>query len=85
MNKFYLTNAIAYVNAGPHMGHALEAVQGDALTRYHRMMGDDVRFLVGTDEHGSKIQQVAKEKEVTPHELADMNSELFRNFHKKIN
>lgn len=85
MNKFYLTNAIAYTNAGPHMGHALEAVQGDALTRYHRMIGDDVRFLVGTDEHGSKIQQVAKEKGVTPQELADTNAALFEAFHKKVN
>lgn len=85
MNKFYLTNAIAYVNAGPHMGHALEAVQGDALTRYHRMIGDDVRFLVGTDEHGSKIQQVAKDRSITPQELADENSALFQEFHEKVN
>lgn len=67
------------------MGHALEAVQGDALTRYHRMMGDEVRFLVGTDEHGSKIQQVAKDQGMAPQELADKNSELFVDFHKKIN
>ncbi len=85
MSKFYLTNAIAYVNAGPHMGHALEAVQGDALTRYHRLKGDDVRFLVGTDEHGSKIQQVAKDQGITPQELADKNSALFQEFHKKVN
>ena len=84
MAKFYLTNAIAYVNAGPHMGHALEAVQGDALTRYHRLQGDDVRFLVGTDEHGSKIQQVAKDKGLAPQELADQNSALFLEFHKQI-
>jgi methionyl-tRNA synthetase len=85
MAKFYLTNAIAYVNAGPHMGHALEAVQGDALTRYHRMIGDEVYFLVGTDEHGSKIQQVAKEKGMEPQALADMNAALFIDFHKKVN
>lgn len=85
MAKFYLTNAIAYVNAGPHMGHALEAVQGDALARYRRMKGDDVYFLVGTDEHGSKIQQVAKDKGVTPQELADTNAALFVDFHKKVN
>ncbi len=82
MAKFYLTNAIAYVNAGPHMGHALEAVQGDAITRYHRMIGDEVYFLVGTDEHGTKIQQVAKEKGMEPQALADQNSELFRELHK---
>ena len=85
MAKFYLTNAIAYVNAGPHMGHALEAVQGDALARYHRMIGDDVFFLVGTDEHGSKIQQVAKEKGMEPEALADQNSALFLELHKRVN
>lgn len=85
MARFYLTNAIAYVNAGPHMGHALEAVQGDALTRYHRLLGDEVYFLVGTDEHGSKIQQVAKDKGMEPQALADMNNALFVDFHKKVN
>jgi len=85
MSKFYLGNAIPYVNAAPHMGHALEAVQGDALTRYHRMIGDDVCFLVGTDEYGSKIQQIAKEKGLKPQELADTNSALFLEFHKRIN
>ncbi|MFA6024288.1 MAG: methionine--tRNA ligase [Candidatus Gracilibacteria bacterium] len=85
MDSFYLTNAIAYTNAGPHMGHALEAVQGDALTRYHRLQGEEVFFLVGTDEHGSKNEQVAREKGVTPQELADTNSALFLDFHKKVN
>jgi methionyl-tRNA synthetase len=75
--SFYITNAIAYVNAPPHMGHALELVQGDALGRYHRMLGDEVRFLVGTDEHGSKIAQTAKEKGLEPQELADLNSAFF--------
>jgi len=77
MGKFYLTNAIAYVNAGPHMGHALELCQGDALTRYRRLKGDDVFFLIGTDEHGTKIEQVAKTAGVAPQELADKNSALF--------
>ncbi|QQR55393.1 methionine--tRNA ligase [Candidatus Peregrinibacteria bacterium] len=77
MSKFYLTNAIAYVNAGPHMGHALELCQGDALTRYHRMIGDEVLFMVGTDEHGSKIAQVAKEKGMEPQVLTDQNAALF--------
>lgn len=82
MAKFFLSNALPYVNAGPHMGHALEAVQGDALTRYHRMLGDDVFFLVGTDEHGNKIQQVAKDQGISPQELADKNSALFVELHK---
>lgn len=84
MAKFYLTNAIAYVNAGPHMGHALELCQGDAITRYHRMIGDDVRFLVGTDEHGSKIAQVAKDKGLEPQALADQNAALFIEMNEKF-
>lgn len=89
MKSFYLTNAIAYVNAPPHVGHALEAVQGDAITRYHRTMCDcsgsgpcDTRFLVGTDEHGTKIQQTAAEKGVTPQELADENAAHFVRLHE---
>jgi methionyl-tRNA synthetase len=84
MPKFYLTNAIAYVNGAPHIGHALEAVQGDALTRYHRMIGDDTRFLVGTDEFGTKNLQMAEDQGVTPQDLADKNSEGFRKLHKEL-
>ncbi|MBT5824392.1 methionine--tRNA ligase [Candidatus Peregrinibacteria bacterium] len=85
MTKFYLTNAIAYTNAGPHIGHLLEAIQGDALTRYHRLQEHDTRFLVGTDEHGTKMSATAKEKGVTPQALADENSEIFRDLHVKFN
>ncbi|MFA5854712.1 MAG: methionine--tRNA ligase [Candidatus Gracilibacteria bacterium] len=77
MSKFYITNAIPYVNAAPHMGHALELCEGDALARYHEMIGDDVYFLVGTDEHGSKIQQVAKDKGVAPAEFVEGISATF--------
>lgn len=73
-----LTTAIAYVNAGPHIGHALEFTQADALARYHRKEGKDVFFLTGTDEHGQKIAQVAKESQLTPKALADQNSPLIR-------
>ncbi len=86
MSKFYLTNAIAYVNAPPHIGHALEMVQGDALSRYHRdIKGDDTRFLVGTDEHGSKIQQTARDKGIEPQVLADENAAIFVDLHKRFN
>jgi methionyl-tRNA synthetase len=84
MSKFYLTNAIAYVNAPPHIGHALEAVQGDALTRYHRLKGDDTRFLIGTDEHGTKIQQTAKDQGIEPQELADKHSAQFLQLHELL-
>lgn len=86
MSKFYLTNAIAYVNAPPHIGHALELVQGDALTRYYRLIqGMDTRFLVGTDEHGSKIQQTARDKGLEPQALADENSAIFKKLHQDFN
>lgn len=77
MNKFYLTNAIAYGNARPHIGHALELVQGDCLTRYERTRGKDVRFLIGMDEHGTKMNQTAKDRGITPQELADETSHYF--------
>jgi len=86
MNKFYLTNAIAYVNAPPHIGHALEAVQGDAIARYHRdIKKDDTRFLVGTDEFGTKNNQTAKDQGITPHELADKNAAFFIDLHESFN
>ena len=54
-NKFYITTAIVYTNAPPHLGHALEFIQADVLARYHRLIGDDTRFLTGTDEHGATV------------------------------
>jgi len=50
--KFYITTAIAYPNGRPHMGHALEIIQTDAIARFHRLLGKDVFFQTGTDEHG---------------------------------
>ncbi len=58
--KFYLTTTLPYVNADPHVGHALEFVQADALARYKRLMGADVFFNTGTDEHGQKIYEAAQ-------------------------
>ena len=55
MSKFYITTAILYTNGPPHLGFALELVQADAIARYHRLMGDDTRFLTGTDEHGATV------------------------------
>lgn len=84
MNKFYITNAIAYVNAPPHIGHALELVQGDCLARYERIQGKDVRFLIGTDEHGTKINQTAKDQGKTPQALADENAQHFWDLAKAL-
>jgi methionyl-tRNA synthetase len=82
---FSITTAIAYVNAAPHMGHALEFVLTDALARYHRLKGDSVHFLTGTDEHGVKIFNASKKAGMEPQAFVDMNAETFINLHKLLN
>ncbi|MFH1088554.1 MAG: class I tRNA ligase family protein [Patescibacteria group bacterium] len=77
MEKKYITTSIAYVNAQPHIGYALELVQADVLARWYRLQGYDTWFLTGTDEHGSKISKLAEEEGVEPKIIADRNSELF--------
>lgn len=76
--KFYITTAIAYVNAPPHIGHALELVQADSIARYMRLQNKDVYFLTGTDEHGTKIQRTAADRGISSQELADENAEKFK-------
>jgi methionyl-tRNA synthetase len=76
--KFYLTTPIYYVNDAPHIGHAYTTIIGDAVTRWHRLLGDDVLFLTGTDEYGLKNKQAADALGVHPKELADRNSRRFR-------
>ncbi len=76
--KYYLTTAISYPNGAPHIGHAYEALATDAIARFQRLDGRDVYFLTGTDEHGSKMRQTAARQELTPRELADRNSALFK-------
>ena len=77
-NPFYVTTPIYYVNDVPHIGHAYTTVTADALARWHRLLGDDVFFLTGTDEHGLKIQRTAEANGVTPLEQADVTSARFR-------
>ena len=62
--RFYLTTTIPYVNADPHIGFALEVIQADAIARYRRLMGDEVFFNAGTDEHGQKIWEAAQKEGV---------------------
>lgn len=69
--KFYITTAIAYTSRKPHIGNTYEAVLTDAIARYKRARGYDVFFLTGTDEHGQKIQEAAKEAGVTPKQYVD--------------
>lgn len=69
--KFYITTAIAYTSRKPHIGNSYEIVLTDAIARYKRMLGYDVFFLTGTDEHGQKIEEYAKEAGISPKEYVD--------------
>ena len=71
MSRFYITTPIYYVNDLPHIGHIYSTLVCDTIARYRRLRGDDVRFLTGTDEHGQKIEQAAREAGLRPIELAD--------------
>lgn len=75
--KFYITTPIYYVNAKPHIGHAYTTITADILARYHRMRGDEVFFLTGTDEHGAKIKQIADKAGKSPKEFVDEISAAF--------
>jgi methionyl-tRNA synthetase len=71
MARFYITTAIVYTNAAPHIGFALELVQADAIARYRRMLGDEVRFVTGTDEHGTKIMRAAADAGTETQQFVD--------------
>ena len=83
-NPFYVTTAIAYVNANPHIGFALEVLAADVLARYQRLKGDDVLFLTGTDEHGSKVQRAAEKAGKTPQVFADERAAKFRDHVREL-
>ena len=83
--KFYITTAIPYVNANPHIGMALEYVQADVLARYHRQKGDDVFFLTGADENSLKNVQAAEKEGLSAKELVDRNTEKFIAATKALN
>ena len=82
---YYVTTAISYPNAPPHMGHAYEAIATDAIARFMRLDGRDVFFLTGTDEHGLKMHQTAARQGLTPRKLADRNVLLFKEMVKRFN
>ncbi len=69
--KFYITTPIYYVNARPHIGHVYTTTLADIVARYHRLQGDDVFFLTGTDEHGKKVADSAREQGVSPQDFVD--------------
>jgi methionyl-tRNA synthetase len=70
-SRFYVTTAIDYANGDPHQGHAYEKIGADALARYHRLIGDEVRFAMGMDEHGQKVAQAAAARGIPPQQLVD--------------
>ncbi len=83
--KIYLTTAISYPNGPPHIGHAYEAIATDAIARFRRLDGDDVRFLTGTDEHGLKMEQTARRQGISPRELCDQMTPRFQEMVKFLN
>jgi methionyl-tRNA synthetase len=84
-HSYYITTAISYPNDVPHIGHAYEAIATDALARFRRLLGHDVFFLTGTDEHGIKMLQTAKKQGISPAELADRNTPRFKEMVETFN
>jgi len=71
MANFYVTTPLYYVNDRPHLGHAYTTIAADVISRWHRMKGDRVHFLTGTDEHGQKVYRVAQSRGMKPQAHAD--------------
>ena len=84
-NKFYITTAIDYVNAEPHIGHAYQKIVADALARWNKLQGKDVFFLTGTDEHGKKVADSAEKAGKSPKEFADIMSKKFQEAWTSLN
>ena len=77
MGRFYITTPIYYANDAPHVGSAYTTVNADALARWHRLIGDETKFLTGTDEHGQKVADAATKSGFSPHEWTDRTSARF--------
>ena len=82
--KFYITTPIYYVNDKPHVGHAYTTIAADVLARWHRLKGEEVFFLTGTDEHGEKVQEAAKKQGKEPQEFVDALVPKFRDVWSKL-
>lgn len=85
MSRFYITTAIMYTNGPPHIGFVLELLQADAIARYRRIMGDEVRFLTGTDEHGIKVVRAAEAAGMEPQLFVDDLSAQVRSLVEQLN
>lgn len=84
MAKYYITNAIPYVNARPHIGHALEFIYSDVISRYHRLLGDETLLLCGADENALKNVQAAEKEGTTVQDLVDTNAKIFQEVAKEL-
>src|SRR5436305_7165964 len=84
-DPFYITTAISYPNGRPHIGHAYEAIAADAIARFQRAQGRDVKLVTGTDEHGLKMIQAARAQDRDTLEFADEMSGYFRDMCVKLN
>ena len=85
MSHFYLTTPIYYVTAKPHLGHAYSTIIADALARWHRLLGDDVHFLTGTDEHGQKVQDYADAAGKSAQDFVDEIAPLYAQAWQQLN
>ena len=85
MRPYYVTTAITYPNGDPHIGHAYEYIATDAIARFKRLDGFDVRFLTGTDEHGLKMVETAEAEGIPTAELARRNSDAFQRLQERLN
>ncbi len=84
MGKFYVTTPIYYVNDKPHIGHSYTTILADVLSRYHRIFGDEVYFLTGTDEHGQKVQKAAEHNGISPQQQCDATVPRYIELWKKL-
>lgn len=80
--KFFITTAIPYTSRKPHIGNTYEIIMCDAIARYQRLRGKDVFFLTGTDEHGLKIEEAAREAGISPQEYVDNITNQLKNIWK---
>ena len=85
MITFYITTPIYYVNDKPHIGHAYTTIACDILARYNKLIGNDVYFLTGTDEHGQKVEKAANLASLKPQEFVDKMSKNFRDLVSFLN
>jgi len=82
--RYYISTAINYSNGWPHIGHAYEALTADVFARYHRMLGQDVFFMTGADEHGQKIATAAENENLTPQDLCDRYALGFQALNQRL-